>query len=575
VRAWSLAAAIVLAGCSNATTQIVLVVDTDIASPDPLARIAIDVGSSETATQRFDLPLGASTTPSLPLTLTLYPRASTDVDVVVSVRAIDVDGLTILSRDVRTRFVPGSARMLRVLLAERCMGVRCGDDETCDERGCRAIAIPGEELASWPGAPPDLDGPACEAQEERCNGQDDDCDGAFDEGIDLDRDAEHCGSCGHACAGACTDGFCAGEAPTAISLGGAHSCVLRADGNVACWGWNLAGQAGFGPEVRWLPADVAGVIDADEVSAGAAHTCVRTGGAVRCFGNGTAGELGDGMLLDAIEPVSVLSAEGEALSGIAQISAGAAHTCAVTDDGRVLCWGRNDAGQLGDGGTTDRSMAVQALISGARSVSAGLRHTCAVTALGTVRCWGANESGQLGTGLPDPSPSPVDVVGIDDAIAVGVGRRHTCALRMGGTVACWGANESGQLGDGTTGPSPVPVPVAQVSGATALAVAGAGTHACAIADGAGGSGAVWCWGSNLVGQLGDGTTTTRVEPVTTMVEDAIAIGAGGSADDGTGHSCAVRASGAVVCWGEGALGRLGNDGQADAPGGTPVIGMPY
>lgn len=559
------------AGCAPQPTQIVLVVDSDLDVPGALARVTIEVESARTAPTRFDLPLDAPSTPDLPLTLALYPREASEVDVGVTVRGYDARGVEIVTRRVRTRFVTGSSRMLRVLLAARCVGVTCELGETCDVSGCRSIDVPGDSLPGWPGSPPSLDGPACEASgPEVCNGADDDCDGNADEGIDVTRDPEACGRCGHSCgSGACEASYCTGERPVRASLGGAHACVLREGGGVACWGWNLDGQAGeFVPEVRYYPADFLAIDGASALSAGGAFTCAVVAGAVECFGDGSHGELGDGMGIDAFAPVTVMLPAGVLAR---EVSAGAAHACAIAEDGTAWCWGRNDAGQLGDG-TSETRLAPVAVtgIAGATAIAAGFRSTCAVVGAGGVRCWGANGSGQLGDGTTMSSPVPVAVLGVSDAVAVGVGRRHACALRASGGVACWGANESGQLGDGTTTGSPVAVGVAGVADASALAVALGGTHACVVRAG----GAVTCWGSNLTGQLGDGTTDTRAMPVDAMIDGVVAIGAGGHADDGGGFSCAIDAAGAVSCWGESDLGRLGDGGYVDRGTPAPVIGLP-
>src|SRR2546426_6866748 len=187
------------------------------------------------------------------------------------------------------------------------------------------------------------------------------------------------------------------------------------------------------------------------------------------------------------------------------------HSCAITRGGALQCWGDNANGQLGDGTTTGsaRPVAVKGLAAGVTAIAAGDRYTCALTTPGGVSCWGYNEFGQLGNGTTSDSASPVDVTGLASGIsAIAARGEHTCALTVAGGVKCWGADINGQLGDGTTTNSPTPVDVVGLAtGITAIATGG--EHTCALTT----DGAVKCWGWNAAGQLGDGTTTDRSSPV--------------------------------------------------------------
>lgn len=251
------------------------------------------------------------------------------------------------------------------------------------------------------------------------------------------------------------------------------------------------------------------------------------------------------------------------------IAAGADHTCAIVAGGRVKCWGSNFSGELGDG--TNTATAEPVVVNGveeATSISAGGGHTCAVVAGGTVKCWGANRFGQLGDGSTTDRSTAVAVSGISSATQVSAGHDHTCALIVGGVVKCWGYNGpvslsgpgyngGGELGDGTTTDRLVPVTVDGISGATQVS-AGVG-HTCATVPGAG----VKCWGANDDGEIGDGTRTERLVPATvTGLSDASHVGAGGS------HTCAVTSGGIVKCWGSNLVGLLGNGTGVDST--TPV-----
>ena len=240
------------------------------------------------------------------------------------------------------------------------------------------------------------------------------------------------------------------------------------------------------------------------VAAGGSHTCaVTAGGGVKCWGSNSYGQLGDGTTTDRPIPVSVTGLG----SGVIAVAAGGYHTCALTTGGGVKCWGSNGSGQLGDGTTTRRSVPVDVsgLGSGVVAAAAGESHTCALTASGGVKCWGNNGSGQLGTARrQQPShPGGRERAG-ERREHVAAGGSHTCAVTAGGGVKCWGRNSYGQLGDGTTTSRSVPVDVSGL-GSGASAVAAGGSHTCALTAGGGRLG-VKCWGSNVYGQLGDGTT---------------------------------------------------------------------
>ena len=176
------------------------------------------------------------------------------------------------------------------------------------------------------------------------------------------------------------------------------------------------------------------------------------------------------------------------------IATGQRHTCALTDAGAVLCWGSDDAGQLGNGvvPTTDQLIpgAVSGLSSGVTAIAAGNAHTCALTTAGAIRCWGYNPHGQLGAGSSNRiHATPVSVVGLVRGVtAIAAGGFSTCALTDAGAVWCWGSDRNGQLGNGGTNIDwPTPRPVSRLSSGIAAITVG-GSHACALTD----TGAVWC-----------------------------------------------------------------------------------
>ncbi len=199
---------------------------------------------------------------------------------------------------------------------------------------------------------------------------------------------------------------------------------------------------------------------ATTVSSGDLHACaVTTSGSLKCWGHNGLGRLGDSTTTHRTTPVDVTGLT----SGVAAVSSGASHTCAVTTSGGLKCWGRNSEGQLGDGTITGRSAPVDVagLTTGAATVSSGASHTCAVTTLGGLKCWGRNNAGQLGDGTTTDRTTPVDVTGLTSGLAaVSAGELHTCAVTTSGGLKCWGWNSVGQLGDGTTTDRTTPVDVA-------------------------------------------------------------------------------------------------------------------
>jgi alpha-tubulin suppressor-like RCC1 family protein len=151
------------------------------------------------------------------------------------------------------------------------------------------------------------------------------------------------------------------------------------------------------------------------------------------------------------------------LDDAAQIAAGASgnHTCAWQMGGIVVCWGDNGQGQLGDGTMTMQTepVAVAGGLDSVTDLTAGAAHTCAVRGGDTVFCWGDGASGQLGNDATVDSPTPVMVVGLGLAAQLAAGTQHTCVRRTDGAVLCWGSNIAGQLGTGGDTDSRTPVAV--------------------------------------------------------------------------------------------------------------------
>ena len=256
--------------------------------------------------------------------------------------------------------------------------------------------------------------------------------------------------------------------------------------------------------------------------------------------------------------INVLLSFGFALSATAavtpQVAAGDYHTIELKSDGTVVAWGDNGYGQLGDGSTTRRLAPTPVPgLNGVTAIAVGWHHTVALMSDGTVVAWGNNGYGQLGDNSTTSSLTPTPVPGLSGVTAIAAGGRHTVALKSDGTLVAWGDNGEGQIGDGntTTFSRLTPTPVAgKLRGVTAIAAGGA--HTVALKS----DGSVVAWGRNGVGQLGDGSTTNRRDPISVPgLSGVTAIAAGGY------HTAALKNDGTTVAWGDYSYG-LRNDGSS-------------
>ena len=244
------------------------------------------------------------------------------------------------------------------------------------------------------------------------------------------------------------------------------TCALTAASAVTCWGGMSETDLLGTPlaRVSSTPIVVTGLASrVVALEANGRHACaLASKGAVRCWGTNEYGELGKPSASLDGAPVTATGL----LKGVVAIATGREFTCALTSAGGVLCWGRNDRGQLGSGSIAGPGVAtpeptpVSGLSADVQTITAGEDHACALTSERTVQCWGANSRGQLGDGTVVGSAVPVQVTGLpEDVIAISAGNAYTCALTRTSEVWCWGANDTGQLGNRSTTDAKTPTKV--------------------------------------------------------------------------------------------------------------------
>ena len=343
---------------------------------------------------------------------------------------------------------------------------------------------------------------------------------------------------------------------SALTAGEAHTCALTTSGAAFCWGHNLYGQLGTDATLPSVPTPhtntpvpVAGGHSYIAVSTRYFHTCGLTiGGVAYCWGWNGLGSLGDGTTNDSRVPVRVATD-----LRFTSITAGYRQTCAVTSSGSAYCWGGNGIGEIGDGSYVDKLQPTP--VAGNivfASLSAGLNHTCGIAISGKTYCWGWNQFGMLGDGQAvEVSNVPVAVSTAIELRALSSGRYlYTCGLSSAGDGYCWGRNAGGALG--INAEEPFRSTPSLVEGGHSFTSIGTGLeHSCATST----TGAAYCWGSNYNGKLGNPgilqytLLPTRVQLPNVAFTLIVA---------GTEHSCALSSLGAIYCWGGNLSGSLGN-----------------
>jgi alpha-tubulin suppressor-like RCC1 family protein len=392
---------------------------------------------------------------------------------------------------------------------------------------------------------------------------------------------------------------------TTVSAGNAHSCGIRTDGSLWCWGDNFLGQLALGSELEIdQPRRVEGA-KWSAVSAGSQHTCgLQVDGSLWCWGRSFEGEIGIGFIGNAVSEPTPAQVEGTWHS----VTAGGQHTCGLRADSTLWCWGRNTDGQLGTGASTfleqPSPVQVPQVATAWSQVAAGFSHTCAIDAVGSLFCWGTGNSGELGDGaqtghtVPMPvngdtwtkiatgfgftcgitsghlrcwgrslgnTPQAILLSGVDTNgwIDVATGSDApfdpiTCALRDDGSQWCFGDNKRGVLGP-LAAAAPPGAPV-QAQAQTFTTIAVGGSHSCSVAT----DQTLWCIGGNGLGQLGDGYGSHRTP---TQIPGTWTVPV-----TGYESTCALDDQGAAACAGGNRFGDLGDTTYVDRQTFAPVAG---
>lgn len=432
-----------------------------------------------------------------------------------------------------------------------CQSIEVGQDESvtievmsvaCASTACTLLVDAGLDT-------PDADAPDADAGMADADASSSDADtGTLDTGMDGTMDS---------------------GVPTGLAIdiaaGNDHTCAIRSDGAIFCWGANGSLQCGSSTASELhLPTELLLADDAVQLGLGEVHSCARmTTGEVLCWGSGGGADqrLGYDERTTTATPMPVVGLTANAVD----LAVGWWYSCVALEDDTVRCWGQNASGELGSCCTEQPTSIVVPGVSSA-AVAAGNGPACAIRTDGVLICWGYNPTtGRLGTGVTETTAAPMPVrrsdmdfgsiTQVDSGGLTLLGTAdsgfggHICAL-SDGRLYCWGRNDEGQVGNGGTSASgvsaPVEVPVTALRGATDFSLGG--FHTCAVS-----TEQVYCWGRNTDGQLGDGTTDARTSPVMSAPSLRVRqVAAGGS------HTCVIDVDGRIWCWGDDTSGQLGS-----------------
>jgi len=357
----------------------------------------------------------------------------------------------------------------------------------------------------------------------------------------------------------------------AIALGWNHTCSITNNKSLKCWGGNGNGQLGDGTIMsRDTPKTInlGYNVSPKKISTGAYHSCVITKDTrlLKCWGNNSNGQLGDNTTIDRLKPKTINL--GNNVYGpvyATQVALGWFHTCVITSNRLLKCWGRNDYGQLGDGTSDDRYIPTTINLGYdvyPKQISSDGYHTCVITSNDLLKCWGDNSNGQLGDNtintINSYTPKTINLGWRVIPTQLSLGGYHTCVITSGDSLKCWGNNVYGQLGDGTKSNRNTPKTVNLGWWVAPTHLSLGGYHTCVITS----DDSLKCWGSNEYGQLGDGTKINRNTPKTINLDfrwgaTPTHVSLGGH------HTCIITSSKLGKCWGSNVYGQLGDGTRID------------
>ena len=352
-----------------------------------------------------------------------------------------------------------------------------------------------------------------------------------------------------------------------ISVGSNISCANAVNGKVYCWG-----SGGFGdPSITksLVPIEVKNISKIKKLSVGSSDICaIDSTGKAYCWGS------------SSVTPKLVNTDNLNPSKKIIDISIGSSHKCIQTSDNKLYCWGKNNYGQLGDGTIEYRSKPVNVSVIGnnIKLVSISNEYSCAIADDSKVYCWGNNIIAQLGYGYQDNNShlTPTNVIDFESFINFDIKylsskSDSSCVISNDNHIYCWGDNYENKLGSSDTNmihEYPLPVDKSGEFGLKNIKYASVGAaNTCSIST----DNEAYCWGSNWLGQLGDGTSgyktyvPHKVSTVNLSTDEKFS-----KISTGYHHSCAISSLYKVYCWGENTVGQIGNNGPNNVNVLTPT-----